>query len=793
MRKRIISTLTIFTILLTTLVAGFPTKASTMIIRASQGNTIPLQQLFSETNTFNCTVANTATNNLAFNLNARNSNTVMPAAQITVLTHGLGNHAGAWSNARRIVDKNGDGDRPFEYCPNSLISAIYNDVGGAYVYWAEMLSPQNGRPRLNLWDISKQKTINQLYQKNERVEEIEDISKHIIVVFQATEEASNGTNNQKYFEFNYAISRIVYDVKNANDGILPKLNLIGFSRGGITNMQYALDHPDMVCSLISLGTPYFGSTTARVFGELAFPGGSDGLTNILDHTIYHDYRNRWNGNYNRLYRDINVVAIDSYSSIHFLESSVLHDQSMFNDVQKALLYAAINTLSTAALTVATVATPSTIAVAALTAAIANIVTLILPDYHSNTAALASIVANEFGVNTEIWPPQVRVVWYNDICVPRSSQRGRSSVSGQAPYTGFSNHSRYFHALSGGAHFGRVSMDMPPVPHNLIARDPQTINWIVNSSGVNFAVVREVKTAQDLSDIRNRPGDIHLLKNDINLMNVPWVPIPTLTGHLIGNGRTISNLNIQIPNTQFSSNQNFGLFRAISGGSVRDVKFDSVVIFSPSRQSGSWVYAGAVAGFMNPNSLIDNVTLTNAHVEVLRSGATVGGLVGRANNSVIVNCTVIGLTHWSNSTMGGVVGTVVNSHVENCTVVDSVISIFMVSDGQRAVGGVIGVADRSTVVWSTVVNTIVGYRGFSGMNGSDVEPRMGLVVGTLDNGSIINALIIDSHLVDDPALRTIRWGLFNALSHNQRVFFGTGPEQSFGRRIGTVTAINIQRV
>ena len=57
------------------------------------------------------------------------------------------------------------------------------------------------------------------------------------------------------------LSKIVYDVKELNGGILPKVNLIGHSRGGLTNLQYALDHPDLVDSLISIGTPYFGTTT----------------------------------------------------------------------------------------------------------------------------------------------------------------------------------------------------------------------------------------------------------------------------------------------------------------------------------------------------------------------------------------------------------------------------------------------------------------------------------------------------------------------------------------------------
>jgi hypothetical protein len=94
MRKRIISALTIFTIMLTALVAGFPAGAGTMSIRASQGSDKSIQDLFSETNTFNFNRVNPINGNLEFNLNNRNNEKVMPVAQITVLTHGLGSGAG---------------------------------------------------------------------------------------------------------------------------------------------------------------------------------------------------------------------------------------------------------------------------------------------------------------------------------------------------------------------------------------------------------------------------------------------------------------------------------------------------------------------------------------------------------------------------------------------------------------------------------------------------------------------------------------------------------------------------
>ena len=48
---------------------------------------------------------------------------------------------------------------------------------------------------------------------------------------------------------------------------IPRINMIGHSRGGIINMQYAIEHPDIVDSLYSIGTPYNGSMIYNAFGN----------------------------------------------------------------------------------------------------------------------------------------------------------------------------------------------------------------------------------------------------------------------------------------------------------------------------------------------------------------------------------------------------------------------------------------------------------------------------------------------------------------------------------------------
>lgn len=274
--KKSVCIVIVLTVLMSVLTAG--------IIQASaftgHEQVTDVQRLFSEANTFDCTKIDKTTHpdryEVEYDMTARNGKQVMDKPQITVLTHGWGMGAGTWSNnyqhaISNLSNENSNGaDKPkdpkngipFSYDESSIISKLNNDYGGTTTYWAIMKDYSD--TEFGLFDISgnKQQFSQYIAEENyTKIKQITDISKHIVVVFQAND--AGKSHNNIYYQFNYIISNIVNDVKVLNGGILPKLNLIAHSRGGITNMQYALDHPDIVASLISMGTPYFGSTTAK--------------------------------------------------------------------------------------------------------------------------------------------------------------------------------------------------------------------------------------------------------------------------------------------------------------------------------------------------------------------------------------------------------------------------------------------------------------------------------------------------------------------------------------------------
>ncbi|MBO4667798.1 MAG: alpha/beta fold hydrolase [Bacilli bacterium] len=119
-----------------------------------------------------------------------------------------------------------------------------------------------------------------------------DITKPVVILFSPNNEFEghhlynydgttyskpSNTDKSAYEELeamtNYVIYKYMETYYNAhyldNDFELkiPRINMIGHSRGGIINMQYAIEHPDIVDSLYSIGTPYNGSSVYDAFND----------------------------------------------------------------------------------------------------------------------------------------------------------------------------------------------------------------------------------------------------------------------------------------------------------------------------------------------------------------------------------------------------------------------------------------------------------------------------------------------------------------------------------------------
>lgn len=258
--------------------------------------------------------------------NDRNKNIVENKTLLTVLTHGL---SGSPSNYSSIDGKLG-------YYRFSILSYLCKKTD-CNVYVA-LVGKENNQKVINLYNITD-KVYQGISNDNKYIDEkvfydcteenkitkITDISKHSIVLFGGLDVYYG--NTLVYEEFNYVVSKIILDMKELNDNKLFKINLIGHSRGGLTNMEYALDHPDLINQMFSFSTPYCSTTTGALDYNLLNSAiqSYESERDLVTKDVYTKYMNRWNDNYTKLgYDKIDITALGGYPSLELFMDLVCY-------------------------------------------------------------------------------------------------------------------------------------------------------------------------------------------------------------------------------------------------------------------------------------------------------------------------------------------------------------------------------------------------------------------------------------------------------------------------------------
>lgn len=294
------------------------------------------------------------------------------ATQITVLVSGYGSNSSVWSNNYETLLEGGvtqEKRLSLAYNSKSLIEKLRAE-SGAKVYYAHCTSEYEPDVRAeNDVTLSEGALISHsfiLYEMepictdptcdsclieheldpyfdynteatNMRVvTELTDTSEHIIILFDPI--TNTGTNLRVYEELNYVLDKIVYDVRVNNGGVLPRVNLVSHSRGSTTVLQYALDHPWLVDSLVTIGGVYDGSEFGsielflNIVGLSGYEINADfsvGIRDIMDEELNASYMKRWNDNY-ALYEHINFHAIGAYSDLDFVINLFLEDEAFIS-------------------------------------------------------------------------------------------------------------------------------------------------------------------------------------------------------------------------------------------------------------------------------------------------------------------------------------------------------------------------------------------------------------------------------------------------------------------------------
>ena len=461
--KKIISSILILLFITSSFVffntIGFKAKASSAT------------NIYNETNTYNIDTATFEKNVqkpgyekgqyiVKYNMsNKKTERLVAENPTVTVFTHGYYASSQDWLNNA----KDADNEEQFvlQYNNESMVDKVIHlyGVNNTVLLIANMTDYENVTLTRYVLATNQNDSIIKESEEYNYCFDAEAYGKHVVAVFNRKPGSSNDSNNNLYFQFNYMLSKVLYDLKQLDPSHrIPKVNLIGHSRGGLTNLQYALDHPDIVENLISIGTPYAGSTSANVVKDFQdFKG--DGLNDIINPTVYNGYKDRWNNNYNTLYKNINAVAIGAYSTLPFLGAVAHMDKSQTFDLGTALMVDA----AVAAVSVYKYCTFfrnffRRLALGAITKAVQYV-------YPGNAAvSVVDILTNEIQV---VFP---FVVWLSDTVVPLYSQLGVN-------YQGFKNSTKCFSLLN-DTDFERIAQWAPPVVHNLEPWDNDIINMVV---------------------------------------------------------------------------------------------------------------------------------------------------------------------------------------------------------------------------------------------------------------------------------------------------------------------------
>lgn len=149
----------------------------------------------------------------------------------------------------------------------------------------------------------------------------------------------NTLNGVFYNRFKNALNVVLAGIAEKQCGYLPKINLIGHSRGGIINLLYAHDYPEIVSNLISLGTPYMGSEWADAY--VYFKKAINGSDNFVS---YDDMLDPNKPQYYAQFLDdidddVNSLAIGfDQTSVYFLNSitHVLTNTSLIDLIESEI-------------------------------------------------------------------------------------------------------------------------------------------------------------------------------------------------------------------------------------------------------------------------------------------------------------------------------------------------------------------------------------------------------------------------------------------------------------------------
>ncbi|HPO13062.1 MAG TPA: PKD domain-containing protein, partial [Candidatus Hydrogenedentes bacterium] len=247
----------------------------------------------------------------------------------------------------------------------------------------------------------------------------------------------------------------------------------------------------------------------------------------------------------------------------------------------------------------------------------------------------------------------------------------SVEDGEAPLeVAFTNNSfpgTYVNSVAWAWDFGDGASSTEQYPSNHTYTDTGTYTITLtmttpigtSSDSRQIVVYLGIQTLVDLNAIRDYPGEIYWLLNDIDASGIKfsegWAPIPDFTGEFDGNGYTISNLTVNRPSETYG-----GLFgQTGSGAYIHDLNMQGGSI--------SATRAGAIAGSLYAG----NISRCGSKGVNVQGSEACGGIAGEVFGEyegiypTVFRCYATGPVTSSNASAGGLIGYTMYCNVEQC--------------------------------------------------------------------------------------------------------------------------------
>jgi hypothetical protein len=305
---------------------------------------------------------------------------------ITILMHGLGGSPLDWSNNGEFAELSYDNypvnvvfrKKDFCYNSNSLIETLRRKNPDSAVY---VVSENGNTPYIDRFDVNGNSPTGYSATGVTAL----DFSKHCIIVYNSGYDFDD-TLNIVYNRFKTTTNVLVESYRSVNNGVYPKINLIGHSRGTMVNLKYATEYPDRVDSMFALGGLFNGTAICRelysvnsvtlgannaekaqiikyLFGYTEESANYHGTGNeVIEHAVEFitapfvyemadiNYTNSLRTAWNNAVSDkgIKAYAVSSYHDIEYYKALVnSQSDDTLNDVAKGAINSYISLLQTA--------------------------------------------------------------------------------------------------------------------------------------------------------------------------------------------------------------------------------------------------------------------------------------------------------------------------------------------------------------------------------------------------------------------------------------------------------------